>query len=318
MNAAVKLVARLALVQVLVGTVTMLIVVAFAPRLLLLDPVVIDGSVPLVAWGGTASLAFLLAATFVATWRVRPLLRAMGMDSRAVEPIAVLDLYAVPARLVTMDVVGVLVICASTLLHPLRPDTNDLYTQVELVLLTMTIVSVAALPLYVTLRATVARTLELVPVAASREAIELLETATKDLRRVRRRLTGAVVAPVAFVALGAALLVHAQVRASDTSARQTDAAHLAEGVLEPISGDTRGRREAAEEARLRGFVVDLSHAGAAFGALRNDEGQTVLTTPLEDGHATIRFETARVSPGTGNNALIAFVAIAIATNAMRA
>ena len=51
----------------------------------------------------------------------------------------------------------------SLVFPPLRPATNDFYTQAALVLLTMTIVSAAALPLYVMVRARVSSVLELAP-----------------------------------------------------------------------------------------------------------------------------------------------------------
>ena len=132
------------------------------------------------------------------------------------------------------------------------------------------------------------------------------------MARVRRRLLAAVVAPVAFVALGASLLVHAHLRAFDTSSRQNDAAELAQGVLDPVDGDVRGRKQAIEAAQAYGFDVELSRSTTLFSATRTDEGRTKLAVPLADGHALVRFETARVSPGTTVYLGLALIAIAIA------
>jgi signal transduction histidine kinase len=309
---AARLVWKLAAIQILTGAVTALVVVAFAPRLLLLDPSVVAGSMPLVVWAGAALFAYVLVATLVVTWRVRPALRALAAGSSDIEPADILALYAVPARLVTVDVIGTFAICASTLAAPLRPDTNDLYTQVELVTLAMTMVSVAALPFYVTVRASVARVIELAPVKVARDALGLLEERLVNVRRVRLRLFAAVIAPVAFVALAASLLVHAHIRAFDTQSREADAAELARGVLEPVNKSTRGRDAAVDAAKASGFAVKLARTPATFGAHHDDRGETTLVVPLDDGHALIRFDTVRLSTTTGVYALIAFGAIVLA------
>jgi signal transduction histidine kinase len=312
-SAAARLVARLVAIQLIAWGGMELLVIVFAPRVLLLDPSVVAGSVRLVLWGWLATSVLVVAATVRVGRQVRPLLLELTVGASHVEPREVHVLYGAPWRLVAIDLVGTLVIAGATLVPPLRPDTNDFYTQVELALLALTMASVAALPAYVMMRASVARVLELVPVSAAREAIELLGTRERRMARVRRRLLAAVVAPVAFVALGASLLVHAHVRAFDTSSRQNDAAELAQGVLEAVYGsDTRGRNAVIEAARAYGFDVEVSRSPAQFSELRSDEGKTELSVPLADGHATVRFETARVSPGTTVYLGLALVAIAVA------
>jgi signal transduction histidine kinase len=311
-NAASGLVARLVAIQVVAWGATGLLVAAFAPRLLLLDPNVVHGSARLALGGWLATVVLVVVATFAVGARVAPLLRALAAGEPGVAPADVYELYAAPARLVALDLAGTLIVCAGTLTPPLRPASNGLYTQVELVLLALTMASVAALPAYVTMRASVGRVLELVPVAASREAIEMSGTRGRRVARVRQRLLAAVVAPVAFVALAATLLVHAHLRAFDTSSRQNDAAELAQGVLDPIEGDVRGRRVAMEAARAHDYDFAISRSTALFSVTRNDEGRTLLTVPLADGHALVRFDTARVSPGTGVYAVLALVAIGIA------
>jgi signal transduction histidine kinase len=311
-NAAATIMRRLLAIQLVSWGTMELLVVIFAPRLLLLDPSVVEGSRPLVLWASLATATVVIAATAVVRRQVRPLLLELTVGASHVEPRDVHVLYDAPRRLVAIDLAGTFAIAAATLVTPLRPQTNDLYTQVELTLLALTLASVAALPAYVTMRASVARVLELVPVAASREAIELLGTRERRMSRVRRRLLAAVVAPVAFVALGASLLVHAHLRAFDTSSRQDDAAELAQGVLDVIDGDVRGSKAAIDAARAFGFDYAESRSEAPFTVARTDEGQTVLTVPLTDGHAIARFETARLSPGTTAYLGFAVVAIALA------
>jgi signal transduction histidine kinase len=311
-NAASLLAARMIAIQLVAWAGTGLLVIAFAPRLLLLDRSVVAGSRGLALWGWLATIVLVLAVTVLVLRRVRPLLRGLAVGATRVDPNDVLALYAAPARLVAGDLAGTLLVGAATLAPPLRPDTNDLYTQVELALLAMTMASMAALPAYVTMRAAVARALELVPVAVSRDALDLLLPRTVRATRLRQRMLFAVVAPVAFVALGAALLVHAHIRAVDTSSRETEAAELAQGVFDTVDGDTRGRKAAIDASRVYGFEVDVSRSAAAFRAARDEDGRTTLTVPLADGHAVVRFQTARISAGTGASVALALVAIAVA------
>ncbi len=311
-NPADRFIPRILVLQTLTAVVTTLVLIAFAPRLLLLEPNVVDETTPLIllAAGGTIFVAAII--TLLATRSAQPLLRALAAGSTVIDPGHVLALYAVPARLVTLDVVGCTVVGALTLLPALRPSTNDLYTQGEIVVLGLTMVSVGALPFYVMARATVARVLEVVPVAACRDAFDLLDAQRANVRRGRRRLFAAVVAPVAFVALGAALLVHAHLRAFDTTSRASDAIEVVRGALDPISGSVAGRKEAIEAASERGFAIDLSRAGASLETTRGEEGQTSINVPLEDGSAVVRFATSRLSPTIGLYLLIAIAATAIA------
>jgi signal transduction histidine kinase len=170
--------------------------------------------------------------------------------------------------------------------------------------------SVAALPTYIAMRTSVARALALVSVSAAREAIERLGGAERRTARVRQRLLAAVVAPVTFVAVGASLLVHAHLRAFDTSSRQNDAAALARGVLDLVEGDVRGRKAAIDAARHYGFDADIARGEALF-SVALEEKTTTLTVPLGDGRASIEFPTAGTSPVTVYAAL-ALVAVAVA------
>src|SRR5438128_101407 len=187
MNAvAVRLIARLLLIQLTVGAVTEGFVIAFAPRLLLLDTPVMLGSLSLAAWVAAAMVVWEVAATLIHTHRLRPVLRALAVGSAAVEPADLLALYALPARFTTLDVMMGALVMSTTLLTPFRPPTNDLYTQIALVFLTMTIVSAAALPLYIMLRGSVARVLELAPREAASAALEMLDVRRSS--RVQNRL----------------------------------------------------------------------------------------------------------------------------------
>jgi hypothetical protein len=175
MNAvAARLVARLLLIQLTVGAVTLAFVMAFAPRLLLLDTQVMLGSLTLAAWIAGAMIVFELVMTFLFTRKLRPALRALAVGSAAVQPADLLELYALPARMTALDVAAGGIITSMSLISGFRPPTNDLYTQIALVFLTMTMVSAAALPLYIMLRVSVARVLELAPPAAAAETRSMM------------------------------------------------------------------------------------------------------------------------------------------------
>lgn len=311
-NAAAGLVGRLVAIQSVAWAVTAMIVVVFAPRLLLLDERVIAGSTRLALWGWGVSLGLVLVSTGLLGRRLRPVLRKLAAGASGVQPAEIRTLYSAPAHLVAVNLAVTLAVCSVTLVRPVRPDTNDIYTQVELVLLVMTMASVAILPAYVGARASVARALELAPVGVAREVIEQLRSRRLGVERVRQRLLLAVVAPVTFVALGASLLVHAHLRAFDSSSRQNDAAELARGVFDVIDGDTRGRRAAIEAARAYAFEFSVFDTPALFSATRSDDGTTILTVPLTDGHARVRVRTARLSLWTGVYLALALVAIGVA------
>jgi signal transduction histidine kinase len=302
---------RLVAIQVLAWAGTGLLVVAFAPRLLLLEGSEMQRNVQLAAWWWGATVLLITAATVLAGRRARAFIHQLrsGAD---IDPRSAHSLYATPAQLATLDLVAALLVGAGTLLPPIRPQTNDITMQVEVVLLVMTMASVAVLPAYVALRASVAKVLERVPVEAVSDAAEWLGTPERRVARVRQRLLAAVVGPVAFVALGASLLVHAHLRALDTSSRQTDAAELAQGVLDAVDGDVRGRSVAIDVARDHGFDVRVWRSSALFSVSRNDEGRTMLTVPLSDGHALVEFETARLGASTGAYLGLALGAIALA------
>ncbi len=309
-NPATTLVARLLATQLLAWAATGLLVNAFAPRLLLLEETVVRGTRPLGIWGMVVTLVIVVGGTMLVTRRVRPLLVALAAGARRVDPTQVIALYTAPARLVTIDLLGALLFGVATMTPWMRPASNDTYTQFELVLLSMTMASVAALPAYVSARTFVAGVMELVPVAACREAIEVLDTRARRMARLRQRLLMAVVAPVGFVALGASLLVHAHLRAYESSSRVEDAVALLQGVFDTVEGDPRGRKAAIEAAHVRGFDVDVSRSSAALVLARDDEGRMVLTVPLNDGHAAVRFDPP--SPGSGAGAYLALAMAAVA------
>ncbi len=309
---ALRLRTRLLGIQALAAAMTALLVVAFAPRLLLLDATVVAGSISLASWGWWPTIGGVVIVTWLATRGLTPVVQELASGRPQLEPSEVLSLHAMPARLVGLGFGGTALVALSTLVPPLRPATNDLSMQGEVVLLVVTMASVTALPAYVAMRAVVAKAMELVPVATARDAIDQLAGGWSGVSGVRQRLLAAVVAPVAFVALSASLLVQAHLRAFDASSRLDEAAELVRGVFGSVSTDRPGRTQAAEEARARGFDLAFDPSMASFEVSRDGAENTVLTVPLADGHAVVRYRPLRISRGTEQCIALAFAAVGLA------
>ena len=306
-----RLLLRLVTIEVAAWATAGLLAMAFAPRLLLLDAPVVGATKSLAVAGWVMAFAVLAAVTLVVRWRLLPVLRAIEVGI-SVDAVDVLALYAAPTRLVAFGLGGTLAVAATTLVPPLRPPTNDLAIQGELVLLAMTLASVAALPAYAGMRASVARVMELVPVSTSRDAIGLLEARRSGVAGVGHRLLAAVVAPVAFVALGASLLVQAHLRAFDWSSREDEAAALARGVFEPADASAQGGKAALAVALGHGFDVRIEPGARSFSVTHGDDSNARLIVPLTDGHADVRFRIARVGPGASVMVGLALAAFALA------
>ncbi len=309
--AALRLTSQLIFRQVVLLAITGIIACAFAPNLLLIDSGQVNANMPL---GVSVLVAIAICNTviiLVLTRRLRPLLHALSLGSDVVAPRDLVALYILPARITVIGVIAGFVITSSTLLPQIRPPTNDLPAQISLYALLVTIGSLAALPAYVSLRAAVSHVLELAPIGAARQARAMLEFSHWRLSSVRSRILIAVALSVAFVALGASLLVLAHVRVFNREARETSATELARSTMEVIDGSVAGRNEAIAEARHFGFQLNASPMPAMFRAERT-ERDTRLTVPLDEGHATIVFGRRPTDPVSGIYLLLTLAATALA------
>lgn len=309
-NVAGMLILRLLLVQVAVGAFALLLVAVFASRLLLLDAGVVWSTLPNNAIAGACTFATSCLATVGLTASVRRTLR--GLSSGDVVPGDLLKLYALPVKLTLFDTVITALVGAATLVPPVRPAAIDLATQASLVLLGLTFAAAAVLPLYVMMRAQVAMVLEVAPLSAARDAIDLLSERDPDHPRVPRRFVFAVTVPVAFVALGASLLVQAHVRAYDTAAREDEATKLAQGALDLVGTSSVGRSAALAAATVHGIRASIDEARAPLRVLRSDDGTTLIHVPLDDGHADLSFASTGLSPILWIYAFLGVVATALA------
>ncbi len=309
-----RLVARIALVQAGVPLLSTALTLVLAPRALLLDPT--DLSLAVGSWALLALLIAVIQAVITAIV-LAPLmttLEALFAAERDVLPERLSALDALPAKLVSL-LMGVSAGGAAvTLLPGLRPPSHDISTQATLALFHLAVIAAVALPLYVLLRSMVARVIELAPSEVAAAAIELEESPSRALTRVRTRFLLAVAAPVGFIALGASLLAYAHVRAASEDVERGTAEALAKGVLEPIGSSTAGRDQAVSAAAGFGILVDVAKGTppAENVAFETEDGWAKLVVPLEDGAATVRIPRRTLSARTLAYALVASAAALLA------
>ena len=139
--------------------------------------------------------------------------------------------------------------------------------------------------------------------------MELVEELPHNVPRVRARFLAAVTAPVAFVALGASLLVYAHARVNEAVRRQHTAVDLAEGVLDLVKGSDIGRDEAMVESEALGYHAEIVRGESPPTVIAGDN---VVYVPIEDGYAIVNYRAASASPVIGVYALLALAAAAAA------
>jgi signal transduction histidine kinase len=312
--AALRLPARVLGAQFATGTVLLGVLTLVGPVLLLLDGDVARAPIEfaLRAAAPLGAIGFLLVRAKLR--RSRFTLRTIALDSPAIEPSDVARLSTIPVYVTLVSialVAGTVVIFVAT---PLRPPPLDFDTALSLALLGVIIVATGALPLYVSVRAAVARVLELVPPDAT---VGLLERAESDGRAERRlvwRVLLATATPVGFIAVASALIAHAHVRKFDAEARERTAEVVARIALEPHAGAVAeaGQSEAIAAARDLGFSLSHEHGQLAFAVERGEDGRVSMTMPLEEGAARVRFAVTAVQPMTSTDAWITLAAVGLA------
>ncbi len=289
------------------------VVALLAPELLLLRAPQYLAALSSLFWSVLAGEALGLIHAWWSLRRHRYLLRALTLGSGAVEPFQVEALSRELWR-VTVGWVAPAVVALGLVASVLRPPTIDLTTGISLGLMGIVIVATATLPFYVVLRASFARALELVSPHITREVVREAARHRVPRRRLARQLIAAVATPVAFVSLGAALIANAHLRRADERARYETARALARSAFEAGPGVVQGAglADAREQAELLGFNSSISAFPHEYSVTRGDEGISVLTTPLDEGSATLRFSGSTVSVLSVRSLVVALLAVGIA------
>jgi len=250
-------------------------------------------------------------------WRLRRfryLLRTLALGSKAVEPGELFSLSDEPARVVF----GWLLTSISSIagfLTFLRPKIVDFSTAMNLALLGVVIVAAASLPLFVMVRSTFLRALELAPPEVMREVVEEAERHGIIGQRVPRRLVAAVTTPVVFLVFGCALIVSSHLRRADEHSREETARVLARAALEPRPGVVPGAglEEAIAQGEALGFTARVRAQTDGYRVERGDDGIVTVVTPLDEGSAEVRFESSVVGVLGASFVLVALLGTGIAS-----
>lgn len=312
-QAATRLLPRVAGIELAFSLGSALLVSVFSPNLLLLSgPIATQGAAALavgLAVGGAAGALF----AAVRLLRYRYVVRALAAGSDAVEPRELHALSGEPSR----TIAGWLVLSAAGIVSAttlLRPAILDLTTGVTLCLLGLVILAAASLPLFVLVRASFLSALELAPREAMREVVENAEKRGGIGQRISRRMLAAVTTPVAFLAIGAALIVNAHARRGHELDREQTARMFARAALEAGPGvvPLAGIDAAIEQARALGFVARRSDGIREYRVIRGEDGVVALETPLDTGGAEVRFNGSTAGFLSLSSLLVALLATGIA------
>jgi signal transduction histidine kinase len=166
----------------------------------------------------------------------------------------------------------------------------------SLALLGAVVVAAASLLFYVVVRSLFLRAVELAPPEVMREVIEAAERSGRARFRVQRRLRTAVATPVALVAIGSALIANAHLRRADEYSREATARAVARATLEGTPGvvESAGIDDAIARAEELGFSARHTGDTRSYAVAQGDDGVSVLSTPLDDGSAVLRFHGSTV------------------------
>jgi signal transduction histidine kinase len=303
--------------QALVGVAAFVVVGIFAPRLLMLEGDVAAGVLSVGATLATLAVAACTALSLVSLRRHGPLLRALAGGETDIDLGALRRLADLPSVLSMRFFALTTAISALVLLPGVRPAMLDDGRAVSLLILAITILGGAALPHYVLTRQATIEVLEICPLEPLHALLESLDLLRAPWKRITRRLLLAVVAPVALLGAGAVLVTHAHIRTFVEQSRRTTALLVARSALEPAPGaiGVAGRASAVTAAGELGFIVRFEPQNATDREpefSRDPDGQLVVTAPLDEGQAVLRF-SADLDPLTvSGGAAVGLLAVLLA------
>lgn len=312
-EAASNLIPRVLRVELIFSAGAAVLLSAAIPQLLLMDEVVVQEVMRDLLI--TVAAAGIVAAT-IAFFRLRTyrfLFRAVALGSGSVEAHEMANLSDEPAKLIR-SWLAPHVAAVAWLASPWRPRVVDFPTGVSAAVLAAVMVAAASLPLQVLIRSSIMRLVELAPPDVMRDVVESSERSGRARERIPRRLMTAVATPVAFVALGAALIANAHLRRADEHSREETARALARASLEPGPGvlEDAGLEDALDRAQELGFSAAVFDNPAEYRLERADDGHAVLTTPLDLGNARMDFSGSTVPVLSYGTLLIALLGVALA------
>lgn len=293
--AAARLASRVVMSLFAFSIANAVLIVFLIPGLLLLDPAAgaaaVDREIIALTVAGTVALSLVV----VELRKHRFLLRALALGSRAVEAFEMQELGSEPGRLTRRWLIPHLV-AQAMFVTKYRPGVLGITTGTSLALLGAVVVAAASLLFYVVVRSLFLRATELASPEVMREVVEAAERSGRARFRIQRRLRTAVATPVALVAIGSALIANAHLRRADEYSREATARAVARATLETAPGvvESAGLDDAIASAEELGFSARRSPDARPYSVAQGDDGISVLSTPLDQGSAVLRFHGSTV------------------------
>lgn len=299
MSPSSRIVTQLICVQVTFSALAMSFVVFLVPRVLLVDAAAVNPSLVFLMGLFASKSAITAAYTVLSFYPFRPKLNAVMFGGTLLDPIDIDMIYMLPPKSLVVDLVAAFAVCSIFLADPLRPEHNELYLQMEISELALTFSGAALLPAYNVMRHILGRVLETLPLDVTQGSVLVYEQMNPTGSRMRTRFLAAVALPVAFVALGASLVVTSAVRATDAQLEEDSARLVASAALGSIQRDDNawsdGDLSAARAALLSMGVRVEPQSKAEVGVVHGGDGITTLQTFVRDGARSysMRFATSR-------------------------
>lgn len=186
-----------------------------------------------------------------------------------------------------------------------RPDVLAPLSALTLGVFAAVLVAAASLPLLVLVRRDFVRVMERVPPDVMGDIIDAQVRSGRLRGRTSRRLLAAIVTPVAFLALGSALIAGAHVRAADEASREGTGREVATAVLGgPISDPSAISHElGAAQAQLAQAGYQTRLTSTPPGSTRSSvyQGRVSLRVPVDAlttnlGSAEVEFPATTAWP----------------------
>lgn len=277
----------------LTGFGTYIVLGLLSPSLILLDWEMTKSVFSVGVYLSILALGLSVLAALLQLRRHRGVLRALSRGNEPVRPLEIGALADLPSAITVQTFLICVVIGCLGLAPGVRPERLDLGRAISLLVLVIMIVAAASLIQYVLLRAATVRLLEMAPLEPITTLLESLELRQIPRRRLLQKFLLAVVTPVALVGVSAVLITHAHMRTLTEQSRKATAILLARVALDPGSSSTKRdvREDAVAAAAQHGFLARIKgprrEGDPTFR--READGELLISVPLEDGQADVRF-----------------------------
>jgi signal transduction histidine kinase len=181
----------------------------------------------------------------------------------------------------------------------LRPDAIQPANALTLGLFAIIMQAAASLPLLMLVRRNFVDVMEQVPPQIVAEIIDAQVRSHRLRGRSSRRLMAAFVTPVAFLAIGSALIAGAHIRSLEEGQKRETARRVVSAVLALASEDApndKGVMDALSALSENGYQVGLRSEHAFTEQVIASHGVVSMEIPLSKGSAQVRFFDAGPLP----------------------